>query len=257
MCIHIQFMCIQIQQNIRKCHSTEHTHTYIHTQPIAHGVLFLQSQIPLGYRVLQVSFATFRWKETNWDWGWRLRLINTPNAIGCTWMYTCAVRWGLFHSIYVHAFIHSCLYPHTYTHTNTHTFMIVSTNIHTYKHTREARLESTPTFMIVSTYIHTYIHSREARLHSWVYPHTYIHTNTHARRGSIQLRVQPSLSHTENDIPISLQSDCMWKGADSYASMMSTTVMRWLRLAGSLNTRSLLQKSPIKETIFCKRELYL
>jgi len=33
--------------------------------------------------------------------------------------------------------------------------------------------------------------------------------------------------------------------------------MEWLRLVGSLNHRSLLQKSPMKKTIYCKRDVYV
>jgi len=42
-------------------------------QHIAFGMSFLRSQISIDDLVLQVSFATFRWKKTNvemGDWGW-------------------------------------------------------------------------------------------------------------------------------------------------------------------------------------------
>jgi len=45
--------------------------------------------------VLYVSFATFREKIDWLDWDWRMRLNNTPNAIGCivynTFMYAAMV----------------------------------------------------------------------------------------------------------------------------------------------------------------------
>jgi len=50
-------------------------------QPIASGVSFLQSRISIDNLVLWVSIPTFRWKETQGDRHWRLRLNDTPNAI--------------------------------------------------------------------------------------------------------------------------------------------------------------------------------
>ena len=67
---------------------TTHTHTpsasesHHYVQPIALGVSFLHSQISIDDLVLQVSFTTFRWKESKEIWDWRLDLNDVPNAIG-------------------------------------------------------------------------------------------------------------------------------------------------------------------------------
>jgi len=59
------------------------THEYTWIPPISFGVSFFQSRISINHLVLWVSFATFRWKETNeiefGDWD----LNDTPNAMGC------------------------------------------------------------------------------------------------------------------------------------------------------------------------------
>jgi len=55
-----------------------------HVQPVAFEVPILHSQISIDD--LFLHFTMFRRKETQGDGEWRLRFIDTPNAIGCKQM---------------------------------------------------------------------------------------------------------------------------------------------------------------------------
>jgi len=49
--------------------------------------------------------------------------------------------------------------------------------------------------------------------------------------------------------------ECVYACTCVYVNIYVQTCMEWLWLVGSLNYMSLLQNSPIKETIFCKTHL--
>ena len=82
---------------------------FIRVHPMAFGVSFLHSQISIHDLVLQVSFTTFRWKETeeiemgDWDW------VVIANARGCIsiLVHTCMCK---FEHYFAH--IHVRTHPH-------------------------------------------------------------------------------------------------------------------------------------------------
>ena len=109
---------------------------------------------------------------------------------------------------------------------------------HTYTNT----CTGMPTYMRTATYCNTL---KQVATHCNTLQHTATHCNTlqHTATHCNALKQIVTLCNTIYQTGTYTQARCV------------CTHMGWLRLVGSKKHRSLLQKSPIKVTIFCKREL--
>jgi len=113
---------------------------------------------------------------------------------------------------------------------------------------------------------------RSIDMHIYVYTHKYICIYTHIyisthtwkceKRNIMSYRqLCPTIGFCAADSILKIRKNPAASSSVLSFSFFCSNIekgqlaMRWLRLVGSLNYRSLLQKHPIKETIFCKRNL--
>jgi len=140
---------------------------------------------------------------------------------------------------YIDIFIDT--YIHTYMYTYTRAYICAS--IHTYLHTcihihLNTQTLYTRPYSYIKAYTHTLAYVHATDMYLWWYVRN---TQLRATLGSLHTSWWSNLYVTWN---INIVCD-------------TTYHMGWLRLVDSLNYRSLLQKSSIKATIFCKRILQL